>query len=121
MSTTTTEAPRVQHSLTPSADVQQCDYSNLTPYQHPPETKESLPWSDNLNTQFITSVKNYGLADEQVQQQFTLAKAFFELPVVEKEKHEVDYANADYNGWRGPGRRSTGNAFDNIEIFNTPK
>nr|OQO21449.1 hypothetical protein B0A51_11868 [Rachicladosporium sp. CCFEE 5018] len=145
MSTTTTEAPKVQHSLKPSADAQKYDYSNLTPYQHPPETRESLPWSELVTLDLedfdrpggkerlakqlehavhhvgFFYVKNYSLTDEQVQQQFTLAKAFFELPVEEKEKHEVDYANADYNGWRRPGRRPTGTAVDNIEIFNIPK
>lgn len=53
--------------------------------------------------------------------QFTLAKHFFNLPVSEKEKHEVDYAAADYNGWRRSGRSLVAQAKDNIEIFNFPK
>jgi isopenicillin N synthase-like dioxygenase len=66
-------------------------------------------------------VKNYGLDQETVDRQFTLAKHFFELPVEEKEKYECNYAAADYNGWRRNGRSQRDKAFDNIEIFNFPK
>jgi isopenicillin N synthase-like dioxygenase len=44
-------------------------------------------------------VKNYGLTQEQVDRQFALAKHFFELSTQEKEKYEVNYKAADYNGW----------------------
>lgn len=37
-------------------------------------------------------VKNFGIDQNLVDDQFTLAKNFFELPVSEKEKYEVDYA-----------------------------
>lgn len=57
----------------------------------------------------------------QIDRQFTLAKAFFELPVSEKEKFELDYGAADYNGWRRPGRSLVAGAKDNIEIYNIPK
>lgn len=53
--------------------------------------------------------------------QFTLAKNFFDLDVEEKAKYEVDYANADYNGWRRAGRRTVGPVKDNVEMFNFPK
>ncbi|KAF1347238.1 Clavaminate synthase-like protein [Lizonia empirigonia] len=66
-------------------------------------------------------VKNFGLAQEQIDRQFTLAKHFFELPTSEKEKYEVNYAEADYNGWRRPGRSLVAQAKDNIEIYNIPK
>ena len=36
-------------------------------------------------------VKNFGIPQEDVDRQFTLAKNFFELPVSEKEKYEVNY------------------------------
>jgi isopenicillin N synthase-like dioxygenase len=61
------------------------------------------------------------LTQEQIDQQFTLAKHFFELPIAEKEKYEINYAEADYNGWRRPGRSLVASARDNIEIFNIPK
>ncbi|KAM3074930.1 hypothetical protein ACMFMG_008336 [Clarireedia jacksonii] len=66
-------------------------------------------------------VKNFGLSQEQIDRQFTLAKNFFTLPVAEKEKYEVNYAAADYNGWRRPGQRAESPVKDNIEIYNIPK
>jgi isopenicillin N synthase-like dioxygenase len=66
-------------------------------------------------------VKNFGIAQEEVDRQFTLAKHFFELPTSEKEKYENNYKEADYNGWRRPGRSLIANARDNIEIYNFPK
>jgi isopenicillin N synthase-like dioxygenase len=66
-------------------------------------------------------VKNYGLTQDQVDRQFTLAKHFFGLPTPEKEKYEVNYKAADYNGWRRNGRAAIGSTTDNIEIFNIPK
>lgn len=66
-------------------------------------------------------VKNYGLTQEQVDRQFTLAKHFFELPTSEKENFEVNYKAADYNGWRRSGRANIGNTKDNIEMYNIPK
>ncbi|KAH0827720.1 hypothetical protein AYO21_08892 [Fonsecaea monophora] len=123
----------------------QYNYSNLNPYVHPPETKENLPWSelvtldlrdidrpggkDRLAKQLEHAVhyvgffyvKNFGLSQEQINKQFTLAKNFFELPVEEKEKFELKYAEADYNGWRRPGRSLEAKVFDNVELFNIPK
>lgn len=144
MSTTVLEQPATQQSLT---DVHQYDYSNLKQYEHPPETKDNLPWSElvTLDLEEYTRpggkerlakqlehavhhvgffyVKNYGLTEEQVQQQFTLAKNFFELPVEKKEPYEVNYAAADYNGWRRPRRVLDGanQAFGNIEMYNFAK
>jgi isopenicillin N synthase-like dioxygenase len=66
-------------------------------------------------------VKNFGLTQEQVDRQFTLAKHFFKLPVSEKEKYEIDYKAADYNGWRRRGRNLVADSKDNIEIYNIPK
>jgi isopenicillin N synthase-like dioxygenase len=120
-------------------------YKNLTPYVHPLETKEELPWAELVTLDLedygrpggkerlakqlehavhdvgFFYVKNFGLSQEQVDNQFTLAKHFFELPEEEKAKHEIDYKSADYNGWRRGGRSNGKNAFDAIEIFNIPK
>jgi len=121
------------------------DYSRLKPYVHPPETKADLPWSELVTLDLedyqrpggkerlakqlehavhhvgFFYVKNYGLTAEQVDRQFTLAQNFFELPVEEKEKYEVRYAEADYNGWRRPGRATQVKAKDNIEMYNFAK
>jgi isopenicillin N synthase-like dioxygenase len=139
---TKTERPKV--SL-PLKGQQQYDYKNLTPYVHPPKTKEDLSWSklvtlnlkdygrlggkERLAKQLEHAVhhvgffyvKNYGLAQEQVDQQFTLAKNFFDLEEAEKAKYEVNYPNADYNGWRWAGRSKNGNIKDAVEVFNIPK
>ncbi|KAL1601518.1 hypothetical protein SLS60_006433 [Paraconiothyrium brasiliense] len=143
MSTTTVETTKVQSST--QKDYSQYDYANLEPYVHPPDTKENLPWSELVTLDLedynrpggkerlakqlehavhhvgFFYVKNFGLNQEQIDQQFTLAKHFFELPISEKEKYEINYAEADYNGWRRPGRSLVASARDNIEIFNIPK
>ncbi|KIW70738.1 hypothetical protein PV04_02979 [Phialophora macrospora] len=142
MATTTTEETKAQ---TQAADYSRYDFSKLEPYVHPPETKADLPWSElvtldledyhrpggkeRLASQLSHAVhhvgffyvKNFGLDQDAVDRQFTLAKHFFELPTEEKAKYECNYAEADYNGWRRPGRTLQERAFNNVEIFNIPK
>jgi hypothetical protein len=144
MSTTITQKTEF-HTPEVFQDPHQYDYSRLKPYVHPPETKEDLPWAELVTLDLedyarpggkeqlakqlehavhdvgFFYVKNFGLTQDQVDQQFTLAKNFFELPVEEKEKYELKYSEADYNGWRRPGRSLQAKAFDNVEIFNIPK
>ncbi|KAF2679695.1 Clavaminate synthase-like protein [Lentithecium fluviatile CBS 122367] len=126
-------------------DLSAYDFSKLEPYVHPPETKEDLPWSELVTLDLedygrpggkerlakqlehavhhvgFFYVKKFGLTQEQVDRQFTLAQHFFKLPASEKEKYECNYAAADYNGWRRPGRAQVANTNDNIEIYNIPK
>lgn len=122
------------------------DYANLNPYVHPPETKADLPWAELVTLDLsdfddpgrqeqlakqlhhavhhvgFFYVKNFGIPEEDVQHQFTLAKNLFELEEPEKAKYEVDYANADYNGWRRSGRRvDPSGQKDNVEIYNFAK
>lgn len=144
--TTITQVEQEQPSTAnASIDLSKWDFSNLRPYVHPPETKEDLPWSELVTLDLedyhrpggkerlakqlehavhhvgFFYVKNYGLTQEQVDQQFTIAQALFELPVEEKEKFECNYAAADYNGWRRPYVSKTGQlaSFSNIEIYNS--
>ncbi|KAI9640046.1 hypothetical protein NHQ30_011609 [Ciborinia camelliae] len=143
--TTETIAALAPEIARPLQDLQQYDFEHLPTYTHPPETKEDLPWAElvtldlsDFNNQGgkerlakqlehavhhvgFFYVKSFGLSQDQVDRQFTLAKNFFTLPVDEKAKYEVDYANADYNGWRRSGHRTTGTVKDNIEIYNIPK
>ncbi|KAH3918327.1 hypothetical protein HBI56_142120 [Parastagonospora nodorum] len=143
MATTTIQQTASQATNTP--DFSKYSFEKLEPYVHPPETKEDLPWSELVTLDLedygrpggkerlakqlehavhhvgFFYVKNFGLTQEQVDQQFTLAKHFFQLPVSEKEKYECNYAAADYNGWRRPGRSLVAKAQDNIEIYNIPK
>jgi len=140
---TTTPGP-YKLTLAPE-DEQKYAYSKLDQYAHPPETSESLPWAelvtldledysrpggkDRLAAQLEHAVhhvgffyvKNFSLNDEQVQQQFTLAKNFFNLPLEEKMQYECDFANGGYNGYRPSGRNKIGNVKDNVEIYNIPK
>jgi len=133
------------HSSLPLESADKYDYKNLSTYVHPPETEEKLPWAELVTLDLedynrpggkerlakqlehavhhvgFFYVKNFGLSQELVDQQFTLAKNFFDLPVEEKAKHEVDYAAADYNGWRRSNRATVGKTKDAIEIFNIPK
>ncbi|CAJ2503657.1 Uu.00g110510.m01.CDS01 [Anthostomella pinea] len=144
MSTTVTEtiAPT---ATGPTNNADQYSFDKLSPYTHPPETKAELPWSELVTLDLedfdrpggkerlakqlehavhhvgFFYVKNYGIAQEDVDRQFTLAKNFFELPVSEKEKFEVNYGAADYNGWRRPGRRVMSKTKDNIEMYNMAK
>ncbi|KAF2654655.1 gibberellin 2-oxidase [Lophiostoma macrostomum CBS 122681] len=139
----TLESPSVQ--TTESTSKGRYDFSNLEPYVHPPETKEELPWAELVTLDLedydrpggkerlakqlehavhhvgFFYVKNYGLTQEQVDRQFTLAKHFFELPTSEKEPFEVNYKAADYNGWRRRGTGASSTPFNNIEMFNIPK
>lgn len=142
---TETVAPEVSLDSLTLEDSSKYDYKNLSPYVHPPETKEELPWAELVTLDLedydreggkerlakqlehavhhvgFFYVNNFGLSQEQIDQQFTLAKNFFALPVEEKEKSEIDYANADYNGWRRSGRNKNGATTDSVEIFNIPK
>lgn len=141
---TTSVTQTESHEALPG-DLQKYDFTNLRPYVHPPETKADLPWSElvtlNLEDYHLPGgkerlakqlehavhhvgffyVKNFGLSQEQVDRQFTIAQALFELPIEQKEKYEVNYEAADYNGWRRPFRTKTGktSAFSNIEMYNS--
>lgn len=139
-------ATLTQTVTAPAGDaLRQYSFENLPKYTHPPETKADLPWSELVTLDLedygrpggkerlakqlehavhhvgFFYVKNFGIPQTEVDRQFTLAQNFFNLPVEEKEKYEVDYKAADYNGWRRNGRRAQGKTFDNVEIYNIPK
>lgn len=113
MSTTVTE------TVPPPAsnDAGQYGFDKLESYTHPPETKADLPWSELVTLDLedydrpggkerlakqlehavhhvgFFYVKNFGIPQGDVEHQFTLAKNFFELPVSEKEKYELNYGS----------------------------
>jgi len=67
-------------------------------------------------------ITNFGLDQEQVDRQFALGKAFFELPLEEKEKYLADLEHGGYNGYKPKGLYSVKDEIkDNIEIYNIPK
>src|ERR1700755_2036693 len=137
MATTTVQQIPAQES-----NSDQSKYLKLKPYAHPPETKAELPWAELVTLDLeefekpggkerlakqlehavhhvgFFYVKNFGLSQTEVDQQFTLAKSFFALPVDEKAKYECNYKAADYNGWR---RNSKDKNYRHVEIYNIPK
>lgn len=50
-------------------------------------------------------VVNFGLTQEEVNRQFALGKAVFELPTEEKLKYRADLENGGYNGYKPLGLR----------------
>ncbi|QKX63731.1 uncharacterized protein TRUGW13939_10902 [Talaromyces rugulosus] len=116
----------------------------LKPYVTPAQTKDNLDWAElealdisllkqpggkqalaNQVLNFINNngffyVKGHGLTDEQVNRQYAIAQAFFDLPLEEKEEYACNSAAGDFRGYKG---RSTGDlaARDNDERYNIPK
>lgn len=147
MATTSTTLSEQEQTSRGTKGPKMWDFGNLKPYVHPPETKQDLPWSELVTLDLedyarpggkerlanqlehavhhvgFFYVKNFGLTQEQIDRQFTLAQALFELPVEEKEQFEVNYAAADYNGWRRPfavkNKKGGTSAFSNIEMYNS--
>lgn len=60
---------------------------------------------------------DFGLTQDQVDRQFALGKAFFELPFDEKLKYRADLENGGYNGYKPLGLREVRPGIkDNIEV-----
>ncbi|SPO07421.1 probable iron/ascorbate family oxidoreductases [Cephalotrichum gorgonifer] len=117
-------------------------------YEHTPETKEDLDWAElitldlslyeqaggkeELVKQLEHAVRNVGffyvkgfnISQEEVDRQFALGRAFYDLPLEEKLKfhNEADLTRGEYNGYRPAGRRVVANNVkDNVEVYNIPK
>jgi isopenicillin N synthase-like dioxygenase len=65
-------------------------------------------------------VTNHGLTNEQINRQYAIADALFELPLEEKLKYLSNTAAGDFRGYKP---RSTGelSSRDNDERYNIPK
>lgn len=65
-------------------------------------------------------VTNHGLTNEQINRQYAIADAFFELSLEEKMKYLSNTAAGDFRGYKP---RSTGelSSRDNDERYNIPK
>ena len=67
-------------------------------------------------------ITNFGLSQEEVDEQFAIGKSFFNLPTEEKLKYRADLENGGYNGYKPEGIRELApGIFDNTEIYNIPK
>jgi len=120
----------------------------LSPYEQVPVTKQALDWAELVTLDLslwdtpngkdklakklqhalqhvgFFYVKNFGLTQEEVDRQFALGRAFFELPLEEKLKFfsEAERDAGEYNGYRPPGQRKlTEGLYSNIELYNIPK
>ncbi|KAI0470538.1 2OG-Fe(II) oxygenase superfamily protein [Xylariaceae sp. FL0804] len=117
--------------------------AQLHQYSYVPETKEKLDWADLANidlskygteegnaelaqtlieavrTKGFFYVTNFGIPQEEVDQQFALGQAFYDLPLEEKMKYVPDLDAGVYNGYRPAGRRTIGgNLKDKTEVWN---
>ncbi|CAJ2512726.1 Uu.00g008450.m01.CDS01 [Anthostomella pinea] len=120
--------------------------SGIPTYHQVPETKYELDWADlvtldlsqfdqpggkqKLATQLFEAIQkigffyitNFGLTQEQVDQQFAIGKEVFKLPTDEKLKFRADLENGGYNGYKPLGIREVRpGIYDNTEIYNIPK
>lgn len=50
-------------------------------------------------------IVNFGLSQEEVDEQFAIGKNLFELPTEEKLKYRADLENGGYNGYKPLGLR----------------
>jgi isopenicillin N synthase-like dioxygenase len=77
---------------------------------------------DAINKIGFFYITNFGLSQDEVDQQFAIGKEFFELPIDEKLKYRADLENGGYNGYKPMGiRQLKPGIFDNTEIYNVPK
>ncbi|KAL1962661.1 hypothetical protein VTN77DRAFT_9295 [Rasamsonia byssochlamydoides] len=117
---------------------------DLEPYVPPAQTKEKLDWAELealdisrldepggkealaeqvlrfINENGFFYVTGHGLTDEQINRQYAIGKAFFQLPLEEKMKYLCNTAVGDFRGYKP---RSVGDlsSRDNDERYNIPK
>ncbi|KIW02548.1 uncharacterized protein PV09_06004 [Verruconis gallopava] len=117
-----------------------------TRYQDVAETTADLEWADLITidlSKFDTPggkqelaaqlkkaistigffyVINFGLTEDEVDEQFALAKALFDLPDAEKQKYRVDPTKQGFFGWKPRGARKQQHGLvDNLELYDDPK
>ena len=72
-----------------------------------------------IRTKGFFYVTNFGISQEDVDKQFALGQAFYELPLEEKLKYVPDLDAGVYNGYRPAGRRLLGGGVsDKTEVWN---
>ncbi|KIR37443.1 hypothetical protein I352_00759 [Cryptococcus deuterogattii MMRL2647] len=121
----------------------------ITPFDRPAPTTEDLHWADLTElpldlfyhakgrTQLVERVKhalevdnlgfwsvtNAGFSDGEIDHQFAISQAFFNLPIEEKKSNAIDAKNGGYLGYRAPYERTIADTdvLDNMELVNIPK
>jgi isopenicillin N synthase-like dioxygenase len=119
---------------------------DFTRYADTPETTADLNWADLITidlSQFDTPggkqrlaaqlknaistvgffyVINFGLSEEEVNEQFAVAKQIFDLPAEEKQRCRVGTNGLDKFGWKPRGSRKQQHGLtDNLELYDDPK
>lgn len=117
-----------------------------TRYQDIPETQADLEWADlvtidlsrfdepggkqelasqlkhAISTIGFFYVINFGCSEEEVDEQFDLAKAIFDLPDEEKQRSRVDPSKQGFFGWKPRGSRKQQHGLvDSLELYDDPK
>ncbi|OGE51128.1 hypothetical protein PENARI_c014G02842 [Penicillium arizonense] len=120
--------------------------SGIPTYHQVQETSFDLDWADLatldlsqfdqpggkqlLATQLFNAIQNigffyitnFGLSQEEVDQQFSIGEQIFKLPIEEKLKFRAELEKGGYNGYKPMGLREISpGVFDKTEIFNIPK
>ncbi|XAO26418.1 hypothetical protein I312_105255 [Cryptococcus bacillisporus CA1280] len=121
----------------------------ITPFDRPAPTTEDLHWADLTElpldlfyyakgrTQLVERIKhalevddlgfwsvtNAGFSDEEIDHQFAISQAFFNLPIEEKKSNAIDAKNGGYLSYRAPYERTIADTdvLDNMELINIPK
>ncbi len=72
-----------------------------------------------VRTKGFFYVTNFSISQDEVDKQFALGQAFYELPLGEKLKYVPDLDAGVYNGYRPAGRRIlNGGVSDKTEVWN---
>lgn len=89
-----------------------------------PGGKEKLAsqLSQAINEIGFFYITDFGLSQEEVDEQFAIGKSFFNLHTEKKLQYRADLENGGYNGYKPEGIREIApGIFDNTEIYNIPK
>ncbi|TVY37995.1 UPF0676 protein [Lachnellula occidentalis] len=117
-----------------------------SPYSSIPESREHFDWVDlaiidlslfdtpggkeKLAAKLYDAIKNigfiyvinFGLSQEEVDEQYVIAKELFELPEYEKRKYMADLDKGEYIGYKPFGLRDVKPGVpENTEVYNIPK
>ena len=120
--------------------------ANYTRYQDITETTADLEWAElvtidlsefdklggkqklaaqlkhAISTVGFFYVINFGIPEQDVDEQFAIAKALFELPAEEKQKYRVNPNKQGFFGWKPQGSRKQQYGLkDSLELYDDPK
>ncbi|KAJ5787393.1 hypothetical protein N7457_002383 [Penicillium paradoxum] len=81
-------------------------------------TRPCIPKSNTLTREGFFYITNIGLSQEEIDLQFAIGKAFFELPEEERLRHRAPLERGSYNGYRPLGALSLSPGMqDTLEFY----